>query len=150
MFILILLVCPFKGISGNFTINSANDSTKTIQTLIDSNEVYAFGYSCTNIGRLPKGRVAINTLASIGNFKLLDSIFHISQNKVGKMYIAEALLKLNLIGPNKFSDESKAKITAFLNSDQSISTCSGCLFYASNIKELSTYNKELRKLIRKN
>jgi hypothetical protein len=65
---------------GKVHFNSPNDSINAVQTLIDSTKIYSFGSFCVSTGYPPEGKIAINTLTSVTNFNLIDSLFAISEN----------------------------------------------------------------------
>ncbi len=133
----------------NYDIDSVvkNNIKADVKLLTDSLYVNTFGERCDILGSPPSGRVSINYLIACNRIKLVRQVLY-GNNSVGKMYVIEALLTLN-IKEKILNDAELTTIKEFIESDVSISTCAGCSVSESTTRAIFEKLK-YKKLLRKN
>ena len=102
--------------------------------LIDPFTQYRFGHSCSYSGRPPKGRVAIRKLMDGQQIDLIRRSLR-SLNPEGRVYAAEALIKLRRSGYSIVENDMEA-IKKIRDSELFLSTCYGCKVYKEKARDI--------------
>jgi hypothetical protein len=95
---------------------------------------YPFGHSCSYSGRPPKGRVAIRKLMDGRQIDLIRGSLR-SLNPEGRVYAAEALIKLRRSGYSIVENDMEA-IKKIRDSELFLSTCYGCKVYKEKARDI--------------